>query len=398
MAGEVRKVLTDRADMFRPGIRLTRLQRLRGAAKGTDRVLLSAVLLLATIGMVSVYAATRNHLLMIGRPGTSYLTRDLLNLAVGTLLATPVALMDYRQLRSWAPVLYGGTLLCLLAVLTPIGSSINGAHGWFSLGPVQLEPSEFAKLSVILLLSTVLSERRDRELAPSRADIWFALLAGGLPLLLVLAEPALGIAIVLAVIVLVVLSLSGAPARWTLGLMSAGVILGAAALSLHLLKPYQQERFTYFADPRGAHTSTGYQIEQSRIAIGSGRLTGQGILAGSQTDGGFIPEQQTDFIFTVSAEEGGLLAGSVLLGALGVVFYRGLGIAAAAKDHFGQLVAVGIVGWLAFQSFVNIGMTLGIMPVTGLPLPFVSYGGSSLLADLLAVALLISIRRVARNS
>jgi rod shape determining protein RodA len=390
--------MTDRVEVFQPRARPTLSARARHGAHGTDWVLVSAVALLTTIGMVSVYAATRNHLIASGRSGTSYLTRDLANLLVGVLIATPAALMDYRQLRSWAPVLYGGTVLLLLAVLTPAGSSINGAHGWFSLGPVQLEPSEFAKIAVILFLAAVLSERRDRELQPTTRDIWFALVAGGLPLLLILAEPALGIAIVIAAIVLVVLALSGAPARWTLLLMAGAVLVGTAALSFHLLKPYQQERFTYFADPHGAHTSTGYQIEQSQIAIGSGRLTGQGILAGSQTDGGFIPEQQTDFIFTVSAEEGGLLAGAVLLGALGVVFFRGLGIAVGAKDQFGQLLAVGLVGWLAFQSFVNIGMTLGIMPVTGLPLPFVSYGGSSLLADLIAVALLISIRRVARNA
>jgi rod shape determining protein RodA len=377
---------------------LSRGARVRARGAGLDYVLLAAVAVLVAIGMVSVYAATRNHLVMLGRPGTSYLTRDLTNLAVGTTLALPLALLDYRQLRSWAPVLYGGVVILLMAVLSPAGSTINGAHGWFTLGPVQLEPSEFSKLAIILLLAAVLSERRDRELAPAIRDIWFALGAGGLPLLLILAEPALGIAIVIAVICITLLSMSGAPARWTVSLLTGAAVVATAAFSLHLLKPYQQERFTYFANPQGARTSTGYQIEQSRIAIGSGSLFGQGFLKGSQTDGGFIPEQQTDFIFTVSAEEGGLLGGSVLLAALGVVLFRGLGIAAGATDLFGTLVATGVVGWFAFQAFVNIGMTMGIMPVTGLPLPFVSYGGSSLLADLLGVALLLSIRRVSRTA
>ena len=173
--------------------------------------------------------------------------------------------------------------------------------------------------------------------------------------------------------------------------------MATAAFSLHLLKPYQQERFTYFANPQGAQTSTGYQIEQSRIAIGSGGLLGQGFLRGSQTDGGFIPEQQTDFIFTVSTEEGGLAAGTVLLTALGVVLFRGLGIAAGAKDLFGSLVAVGVTSWFAFQAFVNIGMTMGIMPVTGIPLPLVSYGGSSVLAFLVMMGLVQSVH-IRRNS
>lgn len=389
-----------RGDLWLPGSTPvpSRRARVRARGAGLDWILLAAVTVLVVIGLVSVYSATRYHLVMLGRPGTAYLARDLTNLAVGTTLALPVALLDYRQLRSWAPLLYGGAVFLLLAVLSPLGSTINGAHGWFTLGSVQLEPSEFSKLAVILLLAAVLSERRDREQEPAIRDIWFALGAAGLPLLLILAEPALGIAIVVAVICIALLSMSGAPARWTVSLLAGAVVVATAAFSLHLLKPYQQERFTYFANPQGAQTSTGYQIEQSRIAIGSGGLLGQGFLKGSQTTGGFIPEQQTDFIFTVSAEEGGLAAGTVLLAALGVVLFRGLGIAAGAKDLFGSLVAVGVASWFAFQAFVNIGMTMGIMPVTGLPLPFVSYGGSSLLADLLGVALLLSIRRVSRTA
>lgn len=369
----------------------------RGRGRDIDWVLVVSTGVLVAIGMLSVYAATRNQLIATGRSGTGYLDRDLANLVVGLLLASPAAFYDYRQLRPWAPVLYAGLLLLLLAVLSPLGSTVNGAHGWFAFGPVQLEPSEFAKLGVILLSAAILSERRDRELEPSRGAILLALAAAGLPLLLILAEPALGIGIVVAVICLSLLALSGASSRWTLGLLAGAVVMGTAAFSLHLLKPYQQERFTAFTQPQGGHSSTGYQIEQSRIAIGSGGLTGQGLLAGSQTDGGFIPEQQTDFIFTVSAEEGGLLAGSVLLLALGVLLWRGIDICAGAKDLFGRLVAGGVVAWFAFQSFVNIGMTLGIMPVTGLPLPFVSYGGSSLFADLLGVALLLNIGRAQRS-
>jgi len=166
------------------------------------------------------------------------------------------------------------------------------------------------------------------------------------------------------------------------------------ASSLHLLKPYQQERFTAFASPDATqHSTTGYQIHQSNIAIGSGGLWGQGFLRGSQTDGGFVPEQQTDFVFTVAAEEAGLVGGCTILAALAALLWRGISIAESAPDLYGRLIAGGVTMWLALQSFVNIGMTLGIMPVTGLPLPFVSYGGSSLLADLVGIALLLNVHR-----
>ena len=358
-----------------------------------DLGLVLSTALLIVIGMVSVYAATRNPLLAQGRSGNAYLVRDLVNLVVGLLLATPLLLIDYRHLRPWAPWGYAVVLTLLVAVLTPLGSTVNGAHGWFSIGPVQLEPSEFTKLAVILLLASVLSQRRDRELAPAWSDIVLALTVAGLPVVLILAEPALGIALVICVIVAGLLALSDAPGLWIASLLGGALLAGTLAFSLHLLKPYQQERFTYFTNPHAAATSTGYQIEQSRIAIGSGGLTGQGFLAGSQTEGGFIPEQQTDFIFTVSAEEGGLLAGTVLLLAVGLLLWRGITIGSRAPDLYGRLIAGGIVSWFAFQSFVNIGMTLGIMPVTGLPLPFVSYGGSSLFANLLGVAFLLNIHR-----
>ncbi len=359
-----------------------------------DWALVLSTALLCAIGALSVYAATRNGQMALGRSGATYLKRDLINLAAGLTLASPAAFIDYRQLRTLAPALYGGICVLLVLVLVPhVGSTINGAHAWFSFGPVQLEPSEFVKVALILFLAGVLSERRDRETDPQLRDVLFALVAAGFPVLLILAEPALGIAIVVGVIALTVLALAGAPARWICGLLAGTMLVAVAVASLHLLKPYQEQRFTYFTDPRGNHSTTGYQIEQSRIAIGSGGLTGQGFLKGSQTDGGFIPEQQTDFVFTVAAEESGLVGATVILLALGVLLWRGITIAVRAPDLYGSIVAGSVVMWLAFQSFTNIGMTVGIMPVTGLPLPFVSYGGSSLFADLIGVALLSNIAR-----
>ena len=366
-------------------------RRRAGRAPRLDWALLGATLVLCAIGVASVYAATRNPLMAVGKPGSTYLKRDLINFAVGVTLASPAAFIDYRQLRTLAPALYGGMCVLLLLVLSPVGATINGAHAWFALGPVQLEPSEFLKVALILFLAGVLSERRDREPDPQLRDVLFALVAAGVPVLLILAEPALGIAIVVGVIALTVLALAGAPARWVGGLVAGTILVAVAVGSMHLLKPYQEQRFTYFTDPHGAHSTTGYRIEQSRIAIGSGGLTGQGFLRGSQTDGGFIPEQQTDFVFTVAAEESGLVGATVILLALGVLLWRGITIASRAPDLYGSIVAGSVVMWLAFQSFTNIGMTVGIMPVTGLPLPFVSYGGSSLFADLIGVALLCNV-------
>lgn len=359
-----------------------------------DTTLIMATVALSIVGALSVYAATRNHLVMTGRPSNAYLTRDLLNFAVSAALSIPLVLVDYRQLHIVAPLAYVTMLGLLALVLTPLGQRINGAHAWFSFGPVQLEPSEFSKLVVILLLAGLLSKRQDRETAPHFRTIMFSLAMAGLPTLLILAEPALGIAIVLAAISVTLVALSGARARLVMSMLLVAVVAGFLAASLHLLKPYQQERFTAFASPDATqHSTTGYQIHQSNIAIGSGGLWGQGFLRGSQTDGGFVPEQQTDFVFTVAAEEAGLVGGCTILAALAALLWRGISIAESAPDLYGRLIAGGVTMWLALQSFVNIGMTLGIMPVTGLPLPFVSYGGSSLLADLVGVALLLNVHR-----
>jgi len=359
-----------------------------------DTTLIMATVALSIVGALSVYAATRNHLVMTGRPSNAYLTRDLLNFAVSAALSIPLVLVDYRQLQIVAPLAYVTMLGLLALVLTPLGQRINGAHAWFSFGPVQLEPSEFSKLVVILLLAGLLSKRQDRETAPHFRTIMFSLAMAGLPTLLILAEPALGIAIVLAAISVTLVALSGARARLVMSMLLVAVVAGFLASSLHLLKPYQQERFTAFASPDATqHSTTGYQIHQSNIAIGSGGLWGQGFLRGSQTDGGFVPEQQTDFVFTVAAEEAGLVGGCTILAALAALLWRGISIAESAPDLYGRLIAGGVTMWLALQSFVNIGMTLGIMPVTGLPLPFVSYGGSSLLADLVGIALLLNVHR-----
>ena len=361
---------------------------------GVDWVLLTAVAALCVAGAVSVYAATRNGLIAQHRNPMAYLQRDLLNAAVGLLIAIPVALLPPRLLRSYVPAFYAAVLLLLVVVLVPgVGSVINGARAWFSLGIAQLEPSEFAKIAVVGVLAELLALRQDNADQPGHRDVVLSLLGVGVPLLLILAEPALGIAIVVALAALVALAISGAPARWVAGLLLVGAVGGAAAFQMHLLKPYQEQRFTAFTDASSASSPIGYQLHQSIIAIGSGGVDGNGFLSGGQTNGGFVPEQQTDFVFTVVGEEGGFIACAGILVLFAVVSLRGLRIARLATEPFSRVLASGIVAWFAFQTFINVGMTVGLMPVTGVPLPFVSYGGSAIFAELLGVALLISIGR-----
>ena len=208
------------------------------------------------------------------------------------------------------------------------------------------------------------------------------------PLFLIMLQPDLGTAVVLCAILLGTFAVAGVPTRWIVGLVLAAVCVGTAAVQLGVLDDYQKARLTSFADPTADPRGSGYNTQQARIAIGSGGVTGRGLFQGTQTNGRFIPEQQTDFVFTVAGEELGLVGGGAVIGLLGLVMWRGLRIAQRTEDAFGTIVAAGIVSWFAFQTFVNIGMTLGIMPVTGLPLPFVSYGGSSMFANLMAVGLL----------
>ena len=365
-------------------------ERILHSVSALDWPLILITVALSLAGVAAVYAATRNGLLIAHRSGSYYLDRDLVNLVIATVMGVVAAIVDYRQLTTWAPVLWAGVVVALLAVLSPLGRVINGAHAWFSFGPLQLEPSEFAKLAVILLLAAAVTTTG--RSAVNRRVILTAAIGAGVPILLILAEPALGIAIVVVVIALTALAVGGLAGRWlavTLGALAAAVVL---VLSLHLLKPYQQDRFTAFTNP-AANTTTSYQLKQSEIAIGAGGLTGRGFLAGTQTNGGYVPEQQTDFVFSVIGEEAGFLGAAAVIAGFVLLLWRTLNIATRA-DELGRIIAASIATWFAAQVFINIGMAMGIMPVAGVPLPFVSYGGSALFADMIAVGLLVSIGRV----
>jgi rod shape determining protein RodA len=359
-----------------------------------DWVLLAAVLALALMGTLLVWSATQPGLAQAGLNPRTYLDKQLLNIGIGLVLMVVVSVVDYRLLRVYAPLVYGAACLGLLAVLSPLGSTVNGAHSWISLpGGFQIEPSEYAKIGMILLIGMILGEVRDRSARPGLREAALALVCGAVPLALVVLQPDLGVVFLMLAMLIGMIALSGIRLRWLAGLGAAGVLAGLAAWSMHLLKPYQMQRLTSFFNPSADPRGTGYSAAQAKIAIGSGRMFGQGLFHGQLVAGNFVPEQHTDFIFSVAGEELGFVGAIAIIGLLAVVLVRALRIAARADDLFGLLVASGIAIWFGVQSFINIGMTMGITPVTGLPLPFVSYGGSAMFADMIAVGVLLAIHR-----
>jgi rod shape determining protein RodA len=364
-----------------------------------DWVLALAVIALLAIGILLVWAATRQKQLDAGLDPNYYLRKDVINVVLGLALGATVALFDYRSLRAYAPIVYVASMLGLMAVLAPgIGATINGSHSWILLpAGFSIQPSEFAKLALCVALPMLLAERRDAELEPRLSDVGLALAVAMGPIVLIMLQPDLGTTIVIGVIIIGVLAVANTPTKWIVSLLVVGAAGAAAAVKLGVLQRYQIARFTAFANPAADPQGAGYNVQQARIAIGSGGWFGQGLFHGSQTNGKFVPEQQTDFVFTVAGEELGFVGAALVIVLLGVVLWRGMRIAVRAEDLFGTLVATGIVCWFTFQAFENIGMALGIMPVTGVPLPFVSYGGSSMFAALMGVGLLqnVHMRRYA---
>jgi rod shape determining protein RodA len=359
-----------------------------------DWVLVAVVLALDLIGTLVVWSATQPVLAQAGVNSHTYLEKQLLNVVIGLALLAAVSLIDYRVLRLYAPLVYAAGVVALLAVLSPLGSTINGAHAWISLpGGFQIEPSEYAKLGLILMIAMIFTGRREGGGRPGVRELALALASAALVVGLVVAEPALGVTIVLVTVTAGMIVLSGIRLRWLAGLTAVGVLGVLAVWSMHLLKHYQIERLTAFLNPSADPLGTGYSAAQAKIAIGSGGMFGQGLFHGQLVAGNFVPSQQTDFIFTVVGEELGFVGGVTVIVLLGILLLRALRIAARADDMFGLLTASGIAVWFGVQSFINIGMTIGIMPVTGLPLPFVSYGGSAMFADMIAIGVLLSIHR-----
>jgi rod shape determining protein RodA len=368
----------------------------RVRAARLDWVLMLAAAALLAIGALLVWSATSARTGLTAADPDSFFKRHLVNIAIGVVLGVMVAATDHRWVRILAPLVYAASIVGLLLVLV-MGSTINGSRSWIQLGGMSVQPAEFAKLAVVIGMALLVAERTEGALTTTTGwevgavDVAGMLAIAGVPAALILLQPDLGTMLVLSATVFGVIAVSGARRSWLVGLFLGAVGVATLAVKLHVLKAYQIDRFMAFTDPTLDPRGAGYNTEQARIAIGNGGILGRGLFGGSQTKSGFVPEQHTDFIFTVAGEELGLVGSAVLIALLGVILWRALRIAMRADDLFGRVAAAGIACWFGFQAFQNIGMCLGIMPVTGVPLPLVSYGGSSMFASLMALGLLQNI-------
>ncbi len=364
-------------------------------ARGYDVPLALTALALALIGAVLVWAATREAQVALGADPQAFLWRHLTNIVIAVGLMFLASRLDARLLRMFGPVVYLASLGGLVLVLVA-GTTINGARAWIRLGGgFEVQPAEFMKLGLIVGMAVLFTQRaaeRDEDAPPTTGDVLTAMALIAAPIGLIMLQPDLGSAMVLGCAAFGVLVVAGVKARWTIGLIALGVLVAVVAVKAGVLQGYQLDRVTSFTHPNLDTQGAAYNVNQAHIAIASGGLFGTGLFDGPQTNGGYVPEQQTDFIFSVAGEEFGLIGGSVIIALFGLLCWRGLRIARNA-DEAGRLVAVGVVCWFAFQAFQNIGMNLGLTPVTGVPLPFVSYGGSSMFAQGLAIGLLQAVRR-----
>jgi rod shape determining protein RodA len=314
--------------------------------------------------------------------------KQILYLFLGIPVMLAVSLIDYGTWQRWAPGLYAVNLLLLLFILRG-GHSALGAQRWISLGPLgTFQPSEPAKLVIAIALAAVLCRGTYQNLQ----DLWKPLLAVAIPALLILKQPDLGTSLVLLAILTVELFFA-LPKLGDFGIFVLGIfVVAAAALGTNaVLKPFQRARLFVFLNPRADPQGAGYNLNQSKIAVGNGEWFGRGLYHGTQTQLNFVPEHSRDFIFTVLAEEWGFAGALTLLTLYAAVLYGGIRSMLAARDRFGFLLAAGLVGMLFFHVLINLGMTVGIMPITGIPLPFMSYGGSAMLTDFIALGILLNI-------
>jgi rod shape determining protein RodA len=358
-----------------------------------DLILVTATVLVSVIGVVMVYTATRGSLLANGDDPKTFLKKQGLFVVLGLITMVVVALIDYRRLEPIANILYWLIVVSLLGVFV-VGSSAQGAARWFSVGPLQLQPSEFAVLALILAVASYCSRREAEGLA--WRDVFRLLIMAGIPIFLVLLQPDLGTAMIMIIVLLVLLAVAGLPIRILVMLLVGTALLAVIAVEGGLLHHYQIARLTSFLNSNSHSTNPYvqeaiYNGQQAKNAIGSGGLFGAGIGHGTETNLGYVPEQQTDFIFTAVAEQLGFVGAVGVLGLLGVIAWRVLHAAVVARDTFGRLICSGLFAFIAFSVFQNAGMTMGIMPITGIPLPFVSYGGTAVLVFFGAVGLALSV-------
>lgn len=354
------------------------------AWRHVDVALVAATALTAVFGLAMVYSATAHV-----EDSTAFLQKQVVFVALGALVMAGVAALDYVKLRDWARLIYLGALVPLGLVLIPgVGDEHKGIRAWFDLPGFQVQPSEVAKVALIVVAASYLGTTHER---PGLRHLLVTMAMFGVPMGLIMAQPDLGTNLVFGVILVGMVVVSGIPARYLVAVFLLGVAGVVGVLTSDTLDQYQRDRLTSFIDPASSDSAALYNIEQAQIAISSGGLVGQGYLEGRQTKGGYVPEQQTDFIFTVAGEELGFVGSSLLLVLLGLVVWRVWRTAVLARDRVGRLMAVGVLCMLAFHVFQNVGMSLGIMPVTGIPLPLVSYGGSATLSVFAALGLVLNV-------
>jgi rod shape determining protein RodA len=345
--------------------------------------LVVASIAITAIGIICIHSADLHDPDAAGEA-----KRQILYALLGLPLMIGASFVDYRNWQRWAPLLYVGNLLLLLFIMRG-GHSALGAQRWISLGPLgTFQPSEPAKLVLAISLAAVFCRGRYDDLQ----NLWKPFLVVGIPALLILKQPDLGTALVLLAILSVQLFFA-LPKLGDFGIYVLGLlIVGAAAIGTNaVLKPFQKARLFVFINPRADPQGAGYNLNQSKIAVGSGEWAGRGMYHGTQTQLNFVPEHSRDFIFTVLSEEWGFIGATALLALYVTVLYGGVRAMLAARDRFGFLLAAGLVAMLFFHILVNVGMTIGIMPITGIPLPFMSFGGSAILTDFIAVGILLNI-------
>jgi rod shape determining protein RodA len=354
-----------------------------------DLVLVGCILAVAALGCLMIFSSTR------GRDpsdfNTGYLVKQVLFMGIGLIAMTVTALVDYRRYRELVPLAYGAALFLLLLVVTGLGSEKKGAQAWFPLGPFQLQPSELAKIVVIVTLASVIAHFNS-ELDARRLMVVLGI--AGLPMALIMLQPDLGTTLVFVAVGMGMLLIGGAQVRHIAALTIVGIIGVAVVLNSGMLETYQQCRLTSFLEQENkdcAERGAAYNQDQAKVAIGSGSVLGAGLFQGTQTRLGIVPEQHTDFIFTALGEELGFVGSATLLALLSIITWRIWRTAQLARDPLGTLICVGILSMFVFQVFENVGMTMGIMPVTGIPLPFMSYGGSSTLTAFIAMGLVLNV-------
>jgi rod shape determining protein RodA len=346
--------------------------------RSLDPILLLVSLTLSSFGILAVYAASASA-------REAYAMDQALGFVVGLAGAIPLALIDYRFWRRYLHLVYGLVLLMLLAVMV-MGAAAGGAQRWVDIGPVQVQPSEFAKLGMVIVLAGYFAEKPVGE----HTVFLGALGILAIPALLVFMQPDLGTALVFGAVFFTMAYIAGAKLVQVAGLAVAGVAAAVLAVKLKILEEYQVARLTSFINCEGV-ADLCYQVEQSKMAIGSGGLTGKGLDAQTLANLGFLPAEHTDFIFSNLAERVGFVGSIVLIVLFFFLIWRILHVATISRDRFGVLIAVGVATIFLFHVFVNVGMTMGIMPVTGIPLPFISYGRSNLVVSVLSLGLLQSI-------